>query len=196
MAKRRKTHGWRIQIVRTATVPASSLLANEWNARIHPQLQRDALAGLLDEVGVVQFVLVNLRTAVAWGERRGVETVVDGHLRILIALGHGDETPVPVAFVDLSPQEERRVLLTYDRIGALATLDAEKIVVLREETLTDYPESTLDLDAVLRTDRRRVSFETETAYNVLVACVTEEDQASLIERLRGEGWMCKATARS
>ena len=45
--------------------------------------------------------------------------VIDGHARVALALTR-KEASVPVLYVDLSPDEERLVLATFDPIGALA----------------------------------------------------------------------------
>lgn len=57
-----KTSTWRNRIVGHGEQPASQFLANPNNWRVHPQSQRDALHGALNEVGWVQQVIVNRRT--------------------------------------------------------------------------------------------------------------------------------------
>jgi len=125
MAK--KKSDWQNRIVGHDTKPASWFLANEANWRIHPKNQQDSLGGVLDEVGWVQDVIVNKRTSEEWGADQNIETLVDGHLRITLALRNGDETPVPVKYVDLSPDEESLVLLTLDPLGAMAASDKAKL---------------------------------------------------------------------
>jgi hypothetical protein len=75
-------------------VAPDQLLANPKNFRVHPRHQQDALKGVLSEVGWVQDVIVNVRT----------NTVVDGHLRVMLALRHNEPT-IPVKYVDLSQAE-------------------------------------------------------------------------------------------
>ncbi len=67
-----KPGSWRNRIVGHGEEDADQLLANPANWRIHPRAQRDALAGVLSEVGWVQDVIINRRTG----------HVVDGHLRV------------------------------------------------------------------------------------------------------------------
>lgn len=186
---------WGKRIVGHADVPARDFLANEANFRIHPKGQQDALAGLLNEVGFVQSVIVNKRTAPAWGRNRGVETLIDGHARVELALSRDEETLVPVVYVDLTPREERRVLLTLDKVSAMAGDDADKLDALFEESVKDYPESDVDLQAILRRERRHVAFEAGTACSVLVTCADAEAQEQLMRRLTSEGYGCKATTR-
>lgn len=196
MSRRRAAAPWGSRIVGTGTVTAGELLANEANWRVHPKAQQRALGAVLTEIGFVQGVLVNKRTSKAWGRARGVETMIDGHARVGLALDRGEDTPVPVTYVDLDPREERRVLLTLDPIGALAGRDDEKLDALVEESATDYPDSDVDLAAILRRERRHVAFEAGTATNVLVTCADADQQASLIARLVAEGYGAKATTRT
>jgi hypothetical protein len=105
------------------------LLANPKNWRIHPKAQQDALAGVLSEVGWVQNVIVNQRTGF----------LVDGHLRVQVALRDNAET-IPVAYVDLSPEEESLILATLDPLAALAGTDREKLEELLAEIGSNSPE--------------------------------------------------------
>lgn len=102
------------------------LLANPHNWRIHPKYQQDALAGVLDEVGWITEVTVNQRTGY----------VVDGHLRVAMAISKGEAT-VPVKYVDLSEEEEALVIATLDPISALAVADAEVLADLLEQVSTE-----------------------------------------------------------
>jgi hypothetical protein len=53
---------WRSRITGSGTEAPDQLLANPANYRLHPKAQQEALAGVLDQVGWVQNVLVNKRT--------------------------------------------------------------------------------------------------------------------------------------
>jgi hypothetical protein len=106
------TEAWRSRIVRRADVDPAELVANEMNWRRHPRAQRQALSGVLDEVGWVQDVIVNVRTG----------RVVDGHLRVELAQKRGEPT-VPVLFVELDEREEALVLATFDPLGVAASID-------------------------------------------------------------------------
>jgi hypothetical protein len=105
------------------------LLANPKNWRIHPKAQQDALSGVLAEVGWVQNVIVNQRTG----------HLVDGHLRVQVAMRDNAAT-IPVAYVDLSPEEEDLILATLDPLAALAGTDKEKLEDLLNEIGSNNPE--------------------------------------------------------
>lgn len=72
------------------------------------------MGGALEDVGWVTEVIVNRTTG----------NLVDGHLRLDLALSRG-EPFVPVTYVELSQDEERLVLATLDPLAAMA--DAEVI---------------------------------------------------------------------
>ena len=124
---------FRNRIVGQGVKPADQFLANPSNFRKHPQIQRDAMRGALEEVGWVDDVIVNLRTSEQWPDgERGVETLVDGHERVWQALQHNN-APVPYKEVDLTPKEEAKVLATFDAITGLAEIDAAAFAdVLRD----------------------------------------------------------------
>jgi hypothetical protein len=62
--------------------------------------------------------------------------VVDGHARIEEALSRHEKT-VPVLYVDLTPEEERLVLASFDPISAMAIHDQERLNELLEDMHVD-----------------------------------------------------------
>ena len=125
--------GWRNRIVGYAEVDPRSLLANEDNWRTHPFYQREVVGTALEEIGWVQDVIVNVRKHEDWSDKeRGIETVLDGHLRVLLAL-QTDQPAVPVKYVDLTPEEEQAVLLVLDTSTGLATADKGRLKALLEQ---------------------------------------------------------------
>ena len=116
---------WRNRIVGYGEEAPDNLLANPRNWRIHSKLQQEALAGVLNEVGWIQNVIVN----------RTTQHVLDGHLRITLAMRHGEPT-VPVTYVELSEEEEALALATFDPIGALATAEKETLDALLRDVQT------------------------------------------------------------
>lgn len=114
--------GWKNRIVRTdESVDPEQLLANPYNWRVHSGYQKAAMAEVLDRVGWLDRVKVNVTTG----------HVVNGHMRIDVAMKRGET--VPVDYVELDEEEERLALLTYDPIGALAGEDRGLLAELVRE---------------------------------------------------------------
>jgi DNA modification methylase len=126
--KKASTSPWRNRIVAHGQEAPDQILAHPSNWRIHPREQGDALEAVLDEVGWVKAVTVNRRTGF----------LVDGHLRVMRALARGIPT-VPVDYVELSAEEERKILATLDPIAALAVADKEKLELVLAGVQTDQP---------------------------------------------------------
>ena len=110
---------WRNRIVGHAEVAPAELVPNPRNWRTHPADQQRTLTGALGEVGWVAEVLVNRTTG----------HVVDGHLRVELALARG-ESSVPVTYVELTEDEERLVLASLDPLAAMATAETEQLAAL------------------------------------------------------------------
>jgi hypothetical protein len=104
---------WRNRIVEQGMLDAQDAVLNPVNWRRHPEEQALAMDAVLDEVGWVQNVIVNRTTG----------HVIDGELRILRARERGEQ--VPVTFVELTLEEEQKILATFDPISQMATPDTE-----------------------------------------------------------------------
>jgi DNA modification methylase len=106
---------------------------NPKNWREHPEHQRTALRGILEEVGFAGVIL-------AYQGKDGL-TAVDGHLRM-------EEQPdmqVPVAVLDVTEEEADKLLLTYDPLGAMAQAGKDALISLLASTQFE----TNDVDAML-----------------------------------------------
>jgi hypothetical protein len=82
------------------------------NWRRHPERQRQALAQSLAEHGWLAAPILNRRTG----------HLLDGHARVEEAIRR-EEAVIPVRVVDVPRERERRILATFDPIGALAETD-------------------------------------------------------------------------
>ena len=120
---------WSNRIVKHDVLPASQFLSHPMNFRIHPPLQQAATKGSLDELGWIDEVIVNIQT----------QHVINGHLRISLALRQGDETPVPVKYVSLSPEEELTALAIFDPITGMAVADKGKLDALLRDVKPPMP---------------------------------------------------------
>ena len=182
---------WKNRIVDTGEVDPTELVANPANWREHPQAQRDALEGVLAEVGWVQNIVVNRRTG----------HIIDGHLRVSLAVERG-ESRVPVVYVDVDEEDERLMLATLDPLAAMALTDdvalerllasvsAESAAV--SSLLADLrAEDDLDLASLVDADVPRAEPDAgppDAEERQLVVAVTPEQRAqilSAIDAVRG-----------
>lgn len=123
-------NSWKNRIVGQGEVDPKSLLANEYNYRTHSFNQKDVVASGLDEIGWLKPIIINKRDCDGWKDNeRGVDVVLDGHLRAMIAMEQG-ESKVPVVWVNLNPEEERLALLMLDPSSEMAGTDNELMAEL------------------------------------------------------------------
>jgi hypothetical protein len=106
------------------SVDPQSIAPHPQNAKIHPDNQKKAIRGALQEIGWIDTIKVNVRSG----------RMIDGHERREQAIAAGQR--VPVVYVDLSPEEEALALATLDPIGSLANYDPERINSLLETVQT------------------------------------------------------------
>lgn len=120
MAKEKKPAGvpknWANRIVGYTEESPDQLLANPQNWRVHSKNQQIALSGVLDDIGFIAPVIVNKNTG----------HLVDGHLRVSLALRHEIPT-IPVVYVDITEHEEREALSTFDPITNMASSDMQML---------------------------------------------------------------------
>ncbi len=115
----------RNRIVEHRIVKGRDLLPNPANWRTHPPDQRAATTAVLDRLGYVD-------------ELKVVDTpdglmLMDGHLRADI--GAGDD--IPIAIVDLTPEEQVLFLATFDPLAAMAITDHPAFEALAETIAQD-----------------------------------------------------------
>lgn len=125
---------WENRIVAHGSKPADQFQANPLNWRVHPQIQREAVKGSLQEVGWVDEVIENVVTG----------HLIDGHERVWNALQNGN-AEVPFVQVELTEEEEEYVLATLDPIGAMAEGDQAVI----DDLLQDVETGNQGIQAVL-----------------------------------------------
>lgn len=119
---------WANKIVRTGEIDPTELLAHPENVKIHPKEQLDAMEAVLRTIGWTQEVMVSLRTGY----------VLDGHLRVLLALQKNART-VPVAWVDVDEDEERLALALINRTPHLAAINPQRLEEVLRLCQTDEP---------------------------------------------------------
>lgn len=174
-------------------VPAAQLTPNPRNWRTHPRAQRDALKGILAEVGYADVLL-------ARETETGELLLIDGHLR---AETTPDQT-VPVLVLDLDAAEADKLLAVLDPLAAMAEPDQERLEQLVGEIETESAAlQQMLIDLVARNDGALAEApETEqgggaapqlqSKFAIIVNCETEERQLALLERFAREGLECRA----
>jgi hypothetical protein len=135
---------WKERIVGRGHEAPDQLLAHPANAwKIHPEEQQDEVEKVLEQVGWVREILVNKRTGY----------VVDGHLRVQLAMRRGEES-VPVTYLDISEAEEKLLIGVLDPLAAMSARDNEKLDELLTDLRDAFPSSEVDLDAILKREKR------------------------------------------
>lgn len=97
---------------------------NSMNWRAHPEAQRDATEDSLDALGYVGAIKKSLQSGV----------ILDGHLRIEIALAKDPAMRLPVDYYDLSPDEEALALQVLDATTEMAEPIPDKLAALLART--------------------------------------------------------------
>lgn len=138
------------RILEYGTKPADQFAANPLNPRLHPQFQREVMKEALEGIGWLSPVIENKRTGY----------LIDGHERVMQALENND--PVPYVLVDLSEEEEREALATFDPIGALAQYDQANLTAL----MTDLQTSGTAIQQMLNNLAARTGILTEDDPNM------------------------------
>lgn len=183
----------RDRIIDFRRVKAADLRPNPRNWRTHPAAQRDAMRGVLAEIGYAGALLAR---RLPDGELQ----LIDGHLR-------AETTPdaeVPVLILDLDDSEAEKLLAVLDPLAAMAGCDAAALAELLDRVETDSEAVRAMLDAMLPTGGEGTpasegnidqtpsdEVDVPEAYQVVVECDGEEQQRAVYERLTAEGFACK-----
>lgn len=172
-------------------VLAKELVPNPKNWRTHPDNQKDALKGVLSEIGYADALLARRL-------EDGKLQLIDGHLR-------AETTPdqeVPVLVLDLDEKEADKLLTLLDPLSAMAGTDE---TLLRE--LTDNLETQNEaiqnlVNSMLEQNAAELESENGTSplpsvvdvpelFQILVICSDEQEQKELFDQLTQDGRNCK-----
>jgi hypothetical protein len=118
----------RDRIIEFRRVPASELEPNPLNWRVHNPQQRDALKGVIEEIGYAG-------AALAYKTPGGGLRLIDGHLR-------AESDPngkIPTLILDVDETEAKKLLTTFDPLGAMAGADAPRLDALLKDVATNSP---------------------------------------------------------
>jgi hypothetical protein len=169
-------------------VRAGDLVPHEWNYRLHPERQKDALVALYQEVGFA-------RSLLAYETADGRLKLIDGHLRREI----DPNMEVEVEILDVNEEEARELLLSIDPLVALGQMQEQLYDRLRQTTATAKPELEAMWQAAAQHSlealeglKKPMAQVVPEQYMVLVMCSTEQEQLALLQRFQAEGLSCKA----
>lgn len=112
--------------------PVDELLANPYNFKMHSGLQQQATTAALERVGWVQPITLNTVTG----------HLLDGHMRVLLAMRHGEAT-VPVILVRLNPEQEKEALIYIYQTAAYGSVDRD----LLRDVLQDVRQTAAELSS-------------------------------------------------
>lgn len=105
------------RIVEIKRVKGRDLEANARNWRTHPETQRKAMQGVLNEIGMAGSLVAY------YSDRNdGALTLIDGELRTEL----DEEAEWPVIITDLNDEEADKLLSAFDPVAYLAGVDREK----------------------------------------------------------------------
>jgi len=183
-------------------VRAGDLTPHPKNWRTHPDAQKDAMRGVLAEIGIADVLIVREL------EDKTLQ-ILDGHLR-------AETTPdqkVPCVVVDLNDEEALKLLATHDAITGLAETDSQVLLDLVAEIETEsdgvgdmHDKLVADLKPTVKEDETVEAEEGVTLpepgdadceeidvpWGVVISCDNEQHQVELLEELSKRGLTCRA----
>jgi len=160
---------FRNRIKKLTEISGKKLRENPLNFRKHPNKQKSFLSLLLEKIGWVTGVIV-------YEDPEYGLTLVDGHLRADIA----DDDIVPCILTDLTREEAKEVLYSFDYITALAQEAEEKRKELEEEI--GYTRE--DLASVARDVQEMVKAEVSEMVPLAIVLSSSEYQEFQQAKLR------------
>jgi hypothetical protein len=170
-------------------VKASQLRPHPKNWRTHPEAQRDALRGVLAEIGYAGALLARELPD-------GALELIDGHLRAETT----PEAEVPVLILDLDQREAAKLLALHDPLAGMAEANGEVLADLLGQVETENDAVQAMLDEMLAEpeappDEPELDMGKDIAipeaYQVVIECRDEAQQQSVFERMTQEGYTCR-----
>jgi predicted RNA-binding protein with RPS1 domain len=200
-------------------IKVRDLVPHELNPRVHTEDQREALRGLIDEIGYARSVLAyEIKCPQCHGQGTIKQSddskcsctpcamtgkrlkLIDGHLR-QSELNPDDEIDVEV--LDVNDEEARKLLLSIDPLAAIADYDQQALNTLRDVATTENPTlkalwanlTTADEQAKRKLKRTAQEKEPQPPtenYLVLIECDNEQHQLVVLREAKAAGHRCKA----
>ncbi len=140
-----KRSKFKIRTKQLKFVKASDLIAHPYNWRKHPEAQKSAFKGIIDEVGFAGALLT-------FEVGPGKYQIIDGHLRQEMT-GNAE---VPIIVTDLDADEAKLVLATHDPLAAMAETDAETLDNLIAGIETESKDVNALLTGLIKSDEEEL----------------------------------------
>lgn len=169
------------------TVKASSIRPNPKNWRTHNDKQRDALKGVLAQIGYAVPAIVRELPD-------GSLQLIDGHLRTE-TLGDAD---ISVAVLDVTEAEADLLLATIDPLSALAGQDDTALVELLQNVNSESAAVMEMLGALVKLPEeggdglKDAEPTVVSKFQIIVDCKDDKEQSALLEELMGRGLEVKS----
>jgi ParB-like chromosome segregation protein Spo0J len=170
-------------------VKAGQLRPHPKNWRTHPNGQRDAVRGLLAEIGYADALLARELSD-------GSLELIDGHLRAEIT----PDAEVPVLVVDLDENESAKLLALHDPLAGLAEPDPDLLADLLAHVETENQAVQSLLNQMLSSAKPweggasqepPAEVDIPESFQVVIECRDESEQKSLYDRFTAEGLNCR-----
>lgn len=165
------------------TVKLSELEDSPDNFRTHPIDQENALASVIEDLGLYGHPDVYLTPT---GYR-----LIDGHLRkALLIKKYGEDYEIEVNVTDFDEAEAKKAMLTHDPLSAMATVNEKKLTALLDEVKIKGPLGKL-LDELAGGDDKEpkpITIDLKPQFAVMVKVPDEQTQKQLMEQADQAGF--------
>ena len=176
-------------------VKAGLLKPHPRNWRVHPDSQRDALQGVLGEIGYAGALIARELDD-------GSLELIDGHLRAQTT----PDAEVPVLIVDLDDAEADKLLAVLDPLSGMAERDHDVLAGLLRDVETENAAVGALLDKLLTEPSTLEGdgpqgekpatgpppeAEIPDTFQVVVDCLDEDQQRTVYQRLTADGYKCR-----
>lgn len=178
----------RIKEIRT--VKGKDIRPNPHNWRVHPYGQKQALKGILSEIGIAG-------VPICYENAKGELVALDGHCRLHDV---GKDQEWQVAVLDITEEEAKKLIAVYDPISEMAEPDPQALTSLLGEvkftdvdlnsllkdiavdngvTLTELDDSEIDVEIAKPLEK----IEIKKKYPIVIDCHSEEEREEVLQLL-------------
>ena len=176
-------------------ISVADLVADPKNRRRHGERNLGMIAEAIDKVGAARSIVIDEANQVLAGNGVLQGAQKAGLRKVQIVDADGD-TIIAVRRRGLTAIQKRQLAMYDNRAGELAEWNVEQLREDQRDGLELKPFFfDKEIDALLRVKgERAVNFVAAdpTAFDIIVTCKSESEQAQLLERFVAEGLNCRA----